>query len=69
LGLVLQPIRHSTAALVPIPRVAIPIIVLFWPKARSVNSEVRQTFTTFLEALFKVTELAAGANNDLGSCQ
>jgi len=26
-------------------------------------------FNTFFEALFKVTELAAGADNDLGSCQ
>jgi len=69
LGLVLQPIRRSTAAWVPIPPVAMPIMVLFWPKARSVNSEVRQTFNSFLQALFKVTELAAGANNDLGSCQ
>jgi hypothetical protein len=41
-----------------VPLVAIPIIVLLWPKARSIKSEVGQTFATFLEALFKVRELA-----------
>jgi hypothetical protein len=53
--------------LVLVPLVAIPIIVLLWPKARSVKSEVRQTLATFLEALFQVRELAAETNNDPGS--
>jgi hypothetical protein len=50
-----------------VPLVAIAIIVLLWPKARSVQSDVRLTFATFLEALFQVRDLAAGANNGLGS--
>ena len=49
-----------------VPLVAIAIIVLLWPKARSVQSEVRQTFATFLAALFQVRDLAAGANKGLG---
>jgi len=50
-----------------VPLVAIAIIVLLWPKARSVQSEVRQTFATFLETLFQVRDLGAGANNGLGA--
>jgi len=48
-----------------VPLVATPIVILLWPKARSATSEVRQTYATFLETLFKGRELAAGANRGL----
>ena len=55
------------SVLVLVPLLAIPIIFWLWPKARSVNREVRQTFATFLEALFQARDLAAGASRGLGS--
>jgi len=65
----MQPMRHSTAAYSSWFRGGNSDYCFALAKGKECQERTSSDVHHFLEALFKVTELAAGANNDLGSCQ